>query len=494
MSFLIFNNLDKIKFKDSDVDKVMYKNNQIYPVSDVPNPDPSYMNGLIVDLDQKGMLDSSGIQASNGEAVETWKNNIQTNDVFGAIQVNEALRPLLRLAAEDGKKELFFDGSMHLSLGNSDLFDYNNPNKEYTVMVRSGYGLNTLYWFSASYSYTESKSPLGLYFEASRAFVFYGERKLPQTGAPSTPTTIAIKKDSANTEYLFNGDSVFLNVNPSYTMEKYEFLIGATNDTNNYKLKGSLRRFAVWNRALTPSEITEVQNKFNSDEELFKNHLRENLVLDLDNSGILNGSSEALDGEDVTTWVNQIDDTNNANSALTEPPKLRISPVDGVKEIKFNGNNNLNIVNGMDFQTNDEFTIAMQNGYDDCTVYAFGKMSPSNVTQYSFGYVNRTGYFHNGRNFRTWTTNSPSIGEPINLILQRKFGHTRVIENGVVVYEDFEEFSVNSFSQYPLILGGKNNDQQRYTGSLRRFHIWNKFLDLDDVNSVTQKLENNKSI
>lgn len=222
---------------------------------------PSYLTGLIVDLDHTSFY-NNGTLATNGENVTEWRNNV--NSSLSAFQTVAASQPVV-VDRLDGSKEILFDGSDFLDFGDKPEL-YFPDTKKYTIITCLGTGANNLFHYSAGLSYNANTMPMGMYNGNGTQLFLYngGDRDITSnTFDPDDSTTVYIK-DDVNTRYYQN--DILKRTLPNLTYDKgnYPFIIGGTGSITQYRLQGSYRRFAMWNRALTPSEIAQVVSRMNS--------------------------------------------------------------------------------------------------------------------------------------------------------------------------------------------------------------------------------------
>lgn len=236
-----------------------------------PTPNPIPQDDLIVDLNPNTMFTTGGVLATEGQKIVNWGNAVTGNNVIGASNATESEQPVLKVTA-GGIKEVDFSGNStaKLSFGQHPEIDWRNPNANFTVIMQSGDGNNGVYWISNLNSSNTENGSMGMDIYNNRLYYFNGS-SWQHTSVGTTPTVSTVV--TLIREQFPGVSQAYMNnvlINSTNTVEfannttTRDLLIGNTNNTTSLPYNGTFRRVLIWNRVLTPEEMTAVYNYLTS--------------------------------------------------------------------------------------------------------------------------------------------------------------------------------------------------------------------------------------
>ncbi len=219
-------------------------------------------SGLIVDLNEDTMLTTGDVPATVGQKVVNWSNAITGNTISGATQATATDQPVLKIAS-DGRKEVDFSGSNNykLSFGTLAALDFQQTGVDFTVIMQSGDGDQDVFWISDLSSSTTRNGGFAIDFFGSTLFYMTGITFSGTSQAqPSVSTVLAVtREEGVNTKLYFNNtERQSINITSFIGSTQLPLLIGSSNNNTSNAFTGSFKRVLIYDRVLTPTELTSV--------------------------------------------------------------------------------------------------------------------------------------------------------------------------------------------------------------------------------------------
>lgn len=209
-----------------------------------------------------------------------------------------------------------------------------------------------------------------------------------------------------------------------------------------------------------------------------------------------NGSALALENEKITSWQNSISDSLHAvQTDTTKQPLVKV--VGGLKEVQFDGSNDfLNMFRPaeLDFQKNESFSTVVITGSNVTSGYMICKGLQS-LKQYAtwFGsdYLNVEAFGGSD----SWIDTEPIPSNSVSIVSV----YNHLTEQISLYYNGVHQLTtdVTTSSLYPLndtLLGARHTSTANnsygyfYGGSLRNILMFNKALNLSDVQTLHNNL------
>lgn len=233
---------------------------------------------------------------------------------------------------------------------------------------------------------------------------------------------------------------------------------------------------------------------------------QDNLLVDLNaNTMFTTGDVLAAEGQSITNWGNAI--TGNGINGATPPiagtePILRISPIDGAKEVKFDGSNDV-----LTFNNTNIADLHWTKNDSHCIIVFLGDIITDGRT-FHRGYSNYAGeysLFFSGGDYSNfvYSTNSPdqfwtTIARPSTktLLAINYNGSSQAFDGWINNTKIFNNASVvgdNNSITHPTTIGARTGTSATsyghfYGGSIRRVLVWDRNLTDTEILNIYNEL------
>ncbi len=240
------------------------------PTPEIPSVVPPDVGSMSVWL--KGDSGVNGGSASDGDSVFLWQDQSGNSNHFSQlVAVNQ---PEYKTSLINGQSGIFVDGAAWMQLLSTVLFTNITEGSVWIVAQQTSpppsFGNGGTLWGAKPAGFPPF---MFLYTERIGAFgnniYFYGgtgnyknESILPQDDQPHY---IGINKNFAGVSYFGDSNTLISTDLGSENWDSYiNYYIGDAIGLGNTTMIGNICEFIVYNKELTPSEITELTNYFNT--------------------------------------------------------------------------------------------------------------------------------------------------------------------------------------------------------------------------------------